>query len=275
LINVPVSGTYTVVMKSSFAPSSFSITATLLAEAAAAVVVGTPVTVNVASVQNASFRFSANASSSPSLKLAFSPTGVTYSVTLHVFKPDGTLLADSTNGTGITTCNNIPPPGSPPSPAQLVCPVQLINVPVSGTYTVVMKSSISPNSFSITATLFAEATATVVVGTPATVNVASVQNASFRFSANAGLSPTLSLSFTPTGFTYAVTLYKYKPDGTLLAGGANGTGISTCNNFSNPSSPLVCQVQLVTVPVTGTYTVVVKPSTAPNSFSITATLSGA
>jgi hypothetical protein len=138
LVNLPVSGTYTVVVL----PYSTSVTATLYAEAATTLTAGTPITVTTVEQQNAAFRFSASTGTSPGLSLAFSPPpSGSYSAIRYVYKPDGTLLT-SGSCTIMTSPNN-------------VCSIQLANLPVSGTYNVVVLPypPATLSSVSITATL--------------------------------------------------------------------------------------------------------------------------
>src|SRR5260221_9420250 len=119
---------------------------------------------------------------------------------------------------------------------------------VAGTYSVVLRP---PTNVKVTgsATLSSDLTGTLIAGTPQTINAARVgQRARFTFAGTAGDSTSVKLygvTTTPVSQTLDVTVYK--PDGSSLA-----------NTTLSGGSTLI---NLASLPVTGTYSVVVVTNT--------------
>ncbi len=147
--NLPTSGTYTVVVQPYITTGTVTVTATVYREVAYTLTSGSPSTASLAPAQNAVFRFTATAASSPSLALGFAPNsgygGTTQVKYLKVYKPDGTLLIQGPGAVGFT-CNN----GTALSTA---CTIAMTNLPVSGTYAVVVQPYITSGTVTATATL--------------------------------------------------------------------------------------------------------------------------
>ncbi len=152
LANLPTSGTYTVSVQPYLTTGTVAVTATLRREAGFSITL--PFMASLQPSQNAVFGFTTTAGRSPNLSLAFSPnsgyagSSILTPYYIQVYKPDGTLLLSGPiNGstTGIT-CNN---GGS----LSTLCTVQMTNVPVGGTYKVVMQPYITTGTVSVTATL--------------------------------------------------------------------------------------------------------------------------
>lgn len=245
---------------------------------------GTPVAIVVGPGRSAYYTFPATAGESPSVFLQFAPhSGWQQNNTLpkyiKVYKPDGTLLLDGPN---------VLPTGYPATPTgiqctlttggyAITCAVQLANLPVSGTYTVVVQPY---TTGTVTATLQRQTTSTVAVGSPQSSILAPSQNAVFNFSTSAGGSPTLVLSFSPnSGYAGSNTLTPryikvYRPDGTQLLDGPiyGSTSGITCNGGTALSTS--CTVPMTNLPATGTYKVLVQPYITSGTVNVTATLSG-
>ena len=286
LANLPVSGTYTVVVQPySYSGASITVTATLYRE----VVITNPssgvATANVLSPsQNLKLSFPATAGDSPSVYLQFAPSsGYDYGNTttpryIKVYKPDGTLLLDGPLN-GITIANNgIACNRAATGAAATACTVQLANLPVSGTYSIVVQPySATGGSITVTATLTRQAAYTLISGSPIPAVLAPAQSAVFSFTAAVGDTPGLSLAFSPSsGYAGSSALTPryikvYRPNGTLLLDGPiNGstTGI-VCNGGTTPSTS--CTATFAALAVGGTYKVVVQPLIYTGTVTVTAT----
>ena len=273
-----------------------------------------PVTVAIASGTSAAFTFSALAGQSPALKLVASPTPngtYPYDLEITVYRPDGTPLMSEVqvvNDRGASKKNPTNPAaweceltqyvGTPGNNYTATCHVQLTSVPVSGSYTVVARPiGAVPSSVTLTATLYTQASTGLTAGIATTTTITPPQHAAFTFSALAGQSPALKLvaSPTPNGtYPYDLEITVYRPDGTPLMSEVqvvNDRGASK-KNPTNPAAweceltqyvgtpgnnyTATCHVQLTSVPVSGSYTVVARPIGAvPSSVTLTATLTGA
>ena len=124
-----------------------------------------------------------------------------------------------------------------------VCPLNLSNLPMSGTYSVVVAPQNSGTG-TFTATLSHEATGVLTAGTPLNLNLSRAGQTG-RLTFNGAAGDVLGLGFTGVTLTNAYVLV-YKPDGTYFA---NIT-------FSNGSTTTL---SLPPLPVTGTYTVLITP----------------
>jgi hypothetical protein len=238
-LTIPVTGTYTVQVDPN-GTNIGSITLTLSdvpPDVTGPIVAGGPsVTVNLtASGQNARLTFSGTTGQRVSLKA----TGTTISSgVIGVLKPDGSTLTT----TGLTTSGAF---------------IDVQTLTLTGTYVVFVDPN-GTNIGSTTLTLYTVpadlsgaltiggAGAALTIGTPG-------QNGVFTFSGTAGQQVTVRV----TGNTIATVAVKLlKPDGTQLTSSTSG---ASSFNLSTQ-----------TLPVSGTYTVVVDP-TAANIGSLTVT----
>lgn len=158
------------------------------------------------------------------------------SSTISMLKPDGTILATTTIGTG----------GGSLDPAAL---------PVAGTYTIVVDPA-STHTGSATVTLSSPVTGSIGLdGAAVPVSLTRIgQTARYTFSGTAG--PQVNLGLTAVTFSSSVSLLR--PDGATLA----TTSVTTSGGSLDPPR----------LPTTGTYTIVVDP-TGVATGSITLTLS--
>ena len=156
---------------------------------------------------------------------------------------NSTLTVYLPNGTSLTSAGCSPNfPGSG-------CSVNLTNLPVTGTYSVLLTP---PANTTITGSvlLSTDVTGTLTAGTPLSLTLSRAgQNGRLTFTGNTGQSRTLtigSLATVPTGQTVLVTVYR--PDGvSYQSANMSGTG-GTLN--------------MASLPATGTYTVVIDPASA-------------
>jgi hypothetical protein len=154
-------------------------------------------------------------------------------------KPDGTMLASTSVGTG---GGGLEPPAT---------------LPTTGTYTVVVDPS-GIYTGNITLTLMSYLSGSLNLdGTATTSTIATVgQNALYTFSGTAG--QWVSFGFTSVTMPYAAVML-LKPDGTTLTATSIGTGGGSLDLSA-------------ALPTTGTYTLTVNPSGA-NTGAMTITLS--
>src|SRR5215813_7538936 len=147
--------------------------------------------------------------------------------TVYIKKPDGTTLTSAGFGTGGVFIDSN-------------------TLPVAGTYTVFVDPSVY-NTGNLTLNLYntADFTGTISVGgSPVTVNITSPgQNARLTFSSSAGQK--ISINVTAVSITGSSTLSLLKPDG------------SSFGSWSFGSGGVFIDTQ--TLPVAGTYTIVVNP----------------
>jgi uncharacterized protein YhfF len=230
---LPVSGTYTIVVDVQGAATG-TVALTLYdvpADVTGAIVPGGAAVTVVTSVpgQNARLTFTGTANQRVSVAL----TDACCATTLSVVKPDGSTLAS------ITTFG----PGGF---------VDTQRLPASGTYTIVVDPS-GQATGSMTLTLYdvpPDATGTLVPdGPPVTVTFGTPgQNARLTFDGSAGRRVSLAVSNVSIGSSLlgGARVSILKPDGTELV---TPITVGTSGGTIDP----------VTLPVTGTYTVVVDP----------------
>jgi lipid-binding SYLF domain-containing protein len=132
-----------------------------------------------------------------------------------------------------------------------------VTVPVTGTYTVLVDpGGTAIGSVTLQLNTFSDLSGTITIGTPLTVTTTGAgQNARYTFSATLGQQ--ISLTITNSTYTGCIALNTsiLKPDGTTL--GSTGT----CGSSAFIDS--------MTVPTTGTYTVLVDPGgTATGSVTL-------
>ena len=243
LPRLPTSGTYTVLINPDYAAT---VDMTLLLSHALPVPLlldGASSNVTLATVgQPAQMTFNGIAGQNLGLGitgLTLSPSTLT-STQVAVYFPNGTLW----NGLNATGCDATAPG----------CELILSNLPMTGTYSVVMSptSGITGGTGSFTATLSSDVTGALTAGIPFNLNLSRAgQNGRLTFSGTAGTSPTLTfsaISTIPAGQSVNFTVYQ--PNGSFFTGVSGAT-------FVLPS-----------LPATGTYTLFVDPS-----FGATAMLS--
>jgi YD repeat-containing protein len=229
---LPTTGTYTVKVDPQGATTgSVAVLMNFFADVAGTIAQGTPVTATTTTPgQNALYTFTGTSGQQVSVTL----TGSTYTgcnaVTVNILKADGTSLGST------ALCNT--------SSGLL----NTVTLPANDTYTVKIDPQ-GTTTGSITALLnnFADVLGTITPGTPVTITTTiSGQNARYTFSGAAGQQVSLNLS----GSTYvgcnAVVVSVLKPDGSTLGSTA------LCNTATAFQDSL-------TLPTTGTYTVLVDP----------------
>lgn len=181
--------------------------------------------------ESARFRFQATAGQNLSLALsglAYAGTSSSYA-SLTVFKPDGTSL----------TYNNCYP-----SSYGGRCKITLANLPSTGEYSVAVQP---PAGVTLTGnvSLSADQTGTLADNVPVALSVTRPgQNVRYTFAGTAGQSSAIELAqLVPSPSGPSVYVYVLKPDGTILTSSS-----ATANGVF---------VNLPSLPVTGTYTVLV------------------
>jgi Bacterial Ig-like domain len=232
---LPVPGTYTIAVDPQSAATG-SVTLTLYdvpADFLAPITFTTPLTVTTTTPgQNARATFTGAAGQQVGVRVTGvtigpSPTG---STKVSLLRPDGTALKSLTLGTN----------GGTLTPSVL---------PLAGVYTVL----VDPQSFATgSATLTLQDVAPDVTGSilpdgnPVTVTTTTAsQNARLTFSGTAGQAVSMKMKYAPaTCCTANVSILK--PDGTILV---SPIGVGTVEKFMDAK----------TLPVTGTYTVLVDP----------------
>ncbi len=243
-VTVPGPGTYTVLLDPQ---GTLTGSATLLLSAfldvTGTITLGTPVTATTtAPGQNARYTFSGTAGQQVSVKVTGSTYPGCFGVTANLLKPDGTSLGSNSTCNGATAF------------------VDSLTLPSTGTYTVLMDpSGTNTGSATVLLSVFADITGTITPGTAITVTTtAAGQNARYTFSGTAGQQISVQLTNSTYSGCFGVTAKILKPDGTSL--GSN----STCNGST-------AFVDSMTLPSTGTYTVLIDPS-GTNSGSVTVLL---
>lgn len=204
---------------------------------------GAPVTVTATEPgQNFLLTFNGTAGQRISLRMTdvSMGTSICCGANISIKKPDGTNLVNpSPTGTS----------GSFIDATQL---------PVNGTYTILV-DPVSANTGSATLTLYdvlPDVSGTIVAGgSPVVISTTTPgQNAQLTFTGSAGQRVSINL----TGVTISSSdFYLKKPDGTNLV----STSFATSGEFFNP----------ITLPVSGTYTIVIDPRTH-NTGNVTVTL---
>ncbi len=246
---LPASGTYTILVD----PQGTNTGAVTLKlydvppDVTGNIAVGTPLTVTMGVPgQNAQLSFNGVAGQRITLNIgAVSLTGGNGYVDVYIKKPDGTNLASavfvSTGGAFINT--------------------QIL--PVTGTYTILVNPQ-EWNTGSLTLSLndvSADVIGTLVIGgSSTTVTTTSAgQNAQVTFDANAGQRVSLWISgVTMSGGNGYVDVYLKRPDGSIAS---SAVFVSASGGF----------IDALTLPVTGTYTILVDPQ-GSNIGSVTLTL---
>ena len=242
--NLPMTGTYALGIDPGGTTGSVNLTLLNATDVTGTIAFGTPITVTTTVAgQNARYTFNGTAGQQISLTL----TNITYtgciSLAASILKPDGTNLG-STSLCGATSGF-----------------VDSMTVPVTGTYTVLVDpGGTATGSVTLLLNTFTDISGTITPGTPLSVTTTTAgQNARYTFSGTAGQQATLSLTNSTYTGCIAVAGSIRKPDGTAL----NSVSICGTSGSAGPTS----------LPVTGTYTVLVDPGgTATGSVTVTLTL---
>lgn len=247
LTALPITGTYDVIVTpNNSTTGSFSLT--LSTDLAGTLNLDTAATATLTRPgQNARYTFNGSAGQHLSLALfnaSTTPTG--QSMVATVYKPDGTSFTSVSTGGGNTAAS-----------------IYLPTLPVSGTYTVLVEPVRGGDIGSAQVLLSQDVTGTVVVDGP-TVPIQLTQagqSAYITFNGNAGqnlglgiANLVLTLAISGSGLNFRI----FKPDGTSLQSGTCGISGSGC------------EADLVNLPMSGTYTIVVTPQRSEvGSFSLT------
>ena len=245
---LPVSGTYSVLLSTGIYSTTLSLQ--LNSDAGGSLSAdGAPATFAVNRIgQYASYNFSGVAGQSP--LIALSGDTLVGSTNVYVYKPDGTPL----NYTNVNYASGAPGRGS----------IRLINLPVSGTYSVrILPPAVT--SGSITIALQTQTVLALAIDS-APVNFSLAPNQSMRFTFNGSPGQALGLAFNWHSSPFAPiggpSINIYKPDGSEMLpvfGGNSAT--ATANGYSSYALP--------PLPTAGTYTVLATGSAAyPSDYSV-------
>jgi YD repeat-containing protein len=231
-ITLPVTGTYTALVNpQGTTTGSVTVLINTFGDLSGTMTVGTPLTVTTTGVgQNARYTFSGTAGQQISMNL----TGNTYTgcnaVVVSILQPSGATVGSGGACTGSTGF------------------MDSITLPVTGTYTALVNpQGTTTGSVTILLNTFTDITGTISVGTPLTATTTTAgQNASYTFSGTAGQQMSMNL----TGNTYvgcnAVVVSILQPSGATVG---SGGACTSSTGFMDS----------ITLPVTGTYTVLVNP----------------
>jgi hypothetical protein len=244
-MTAPVTGTYTVLVDpGGTATGSVTLQLNTFSDISGTITIGTPLTVTTTGAgQNARYTFSATAGQQISLTLTNSTYAGCISLTTSILKPDGTNLGSTSLCGGATGF------------------IDSMTVPVTGTYTVLVDpGGTATGSVTLLLNTFTDISGTITPGTPLSVTTTVAgQNARFTFSGTAGQQATLGLANSTYTGCIALAGSILKPDGTTL----NSSSICGASGSAGPTS----------LPVTGTYTVLVDPGgTGTGSATVTLTL---
>ena len=243
-MTIPVTGTYTVfVNPGGTATGSVTLQLNTFNDLSGTITIGTPLTVTTTGIgQNARYTFSGTAGQQISLTLTNSTYTGCIALATSILKPDGTTLGS----TSICGASGF---------------IDSMTIPVTGTYTVfVNPGGTATGSVTLLLNTFTDISGAITPGTPLNVTTTVAgQNARFTFSGTAGQQATLGLANSTYTGCIALASSILKPDGTTL----NSTSICGASGSAGPTS----------LPVTGTYTVLVDPGgTGTGSVTVTVTL---
>jgi trimeric autotransporter adhesin len=227
-------GTYTILIVPQYANITLATMQVSVLPAVSGVLQANGTSTNVSTVvpgQNVYYTFSATAGQNLGLALSnLATTGA--SVTMAVYKPDGTSLSSQ-------SC----------TPANGGCVFTLRNLAATGTYSIVVTPYNASTSMSFNLTLSQPVTGTLTVGgTAQSVSLVPGQFTMLTFTATAGQTvaiPIASLVTTPAG--KSMSAYVYNSTGTQLTSG-NFTAANYTLNLSNLA--------------VGTYTILIVPQYA-------------
>jgi uncharacterized protein YhfF len=240
-LTLPTTGTYTVLVDpGGTATGSATVLLSSFNDILGTITAGTPITVTTTFAgQNARYTFSGTAGQQVSVNATNSTYAGCIALTLNILKPDGTSLG-STGTCGTTDL------------------LDSLTLPTTGTYTVLVDpGGTATGSATVLLSSFSDIIGTITAGTPITVTTTAIgQNAKYTFSGTAGQQISVTISNSTYTGCNALVVSILKPDATTLG----SAGI--CNSTSGFLDSL-------TLPTTGTYTVLVNPQgTATGSATV-------
>jgi hypothetical protein len=229
---LPVTGTYTVLVNpQGTTTGTVTFLLNAFADVTGTISIGTPLTATTTVAgQNALYTFSGTSGQQISMNLS----GNTYvgcnAVVVSVLKSDGSSVGSAGVCNGSTGF------------------MDSITLPVTGTYTMLVNpQGATTGSVTLLINNFGDISGTIAIGTPLTATTTTAgQNARYIFNGTAGQQISMNLS----GNTYvgcnAVVVSILKSDGSSVGNGG------VCNGSTG-------FMDSITLPVTGTYTVLVNP----------------
>jgi hypothetical protein len=244
LLNLPVTGTYSIILRPATAPSTMSFRLTLSAPVQGALALDSPQSVSLLEGQFTLLPFTVAAGQTVAVNvgsLATDPVGKY--VDLDVLDSSGNSVGGTSTTSSTMTLN-------------------LRNL-AAGTYRVqVTPRHGHPTTMQVTLASGVDS-AVAVDGTSTTFNTAVLnQNAYITFSGTAGQNVGIGIRALSLPSDYLAYATVYKPDGAVLAGALQ------CNEGNGG-----CSFALLNLPVTGTYSIILRPATAPSTMSFRVTLS--
>jgi YD repeat-containing protein len=238
-MTLPLNGTYTVLVDPAGSNTgSATVLLTQFGDLSGSITFGTPVTVTTTVTgQKARLVFNGNAGQQFSLSISNSTYPGCIALSVSILKPDGTTLGS----TGICGATGF---------------IDSMTMPVSGAYTVLIApGGTGTGSVTLQLNTFADITGTTSIGTPLTVTTTGIgQNAFYTFSGTQGQQISVTISNSTYPGCIALSLSILKPDGSRLG----SAGICGATGF----------IDSMTMPSTGTYTLVVDPG-GQNTGSVT------
>ncbi|MFP3757694.1 pre-peptidase C-terminal domain-containing protein [Cupriavidus sp. SIMBA_020] len=247
LPSLPSTGTYTVVVTPGSLSTALSGKLTLSADIRDTLTVNAPATTFATSRAGQNGRYTFSATAGQNLSLAWSGATFVGSYTyLYVYGPNGSILASPYFSSASSPSGN----------------VQLTNLQQSGTYTVVV-DPYAASTGQVGLQLLAPASGTLAVdGEPLVINQVAGASGRYAFAGTAGQRLGLGLDAmvtTPAGGYASVTIVS--PD--------ELTTLVNCSTVYAPGN----SCNLPSLPSTGTYTVVVTPSSSGTTLAGKLTLS--
>lgn len=245
LMNLPASGTYTVIVSTSGVPGTAQLT---LASVAPQTVLENGVTQSYTAGgagQSVFLTFTANQSDNVEFSLSGIAGAGSGSLTVNVYDANGVNVASGAGAYNGWT-ERYP----------------LWNL-TAGTYTIVVSPPSTTNTISFNATLLSDTLGPALASnTPATANLSLGQVERFTFTANAGSNVALSVSgantSNPSGLPITVGVY------------SPGSGpITQMNSYTTAAVTGSDSLNLMNLPASGTYTVVVSTSGVPGTAQLT------
>ncbi|AMO95381.1 cbiX family protein [Collimonas fungivorans] len=241
---LPANGAYKVVLTPSTATTTVQATLTLSSEVTGVLTANAAATTFATTRAGQNARYTFNATAGDNYTLAW--TGATFPGTwsyLYVYAPDGSQIAAPYFGVSSPTGK-----------------IQLNNLSQTGTYSVFVVPYLGGVG-QVALQLLSPATGALAIdGAPLAINQAAGANGQYTFNGTAGQRLGLGISgitITPAGSSVSWSIIA-----------PNGTTLVNCNSFSAGSNCVLPQLN-----ATGTYTVVLTPSTATTALQATLTLS--